>query len=182
MPILQKAIVLSLIYGLLILIPANFTIFPASNFSLLLIAFFIFGVTAQFQILYFWRCFKWYGVIIFMVAQLIQFVFGFVFLNSVNPYPWCYILTMFSATNSLTYILRFASQLEFIFPNEGLNYSTMSYDIEGQSVLDHMICLGCVFIIMVLTLLYSWPFMNIRDNTRKISFCYCLQSSYYKRN
>jgi len=44
---LFKSILLSLVYGLLIVVPANFSIFQASNFSLLWIAYCLFGITAQ---------------------------------------------------------------------------------------------------------------------------------------
>lgn len=44
---LFKSILLSLVYGLLILVPANFSIFQASDFSLLWIAYCLFGITAQ---------------------------------------------------------------------------------------------------------------------------------------
>lgn len=43
---LIKAILLSLIYGVLIMVPINFTIYKASDFSLLLIAYCAFGITA----------------------------------------------------------------------------------------------------------------------------------------
>jgi hypothetical protein len=41
-----KAILLSLFYGLLVVVPANFTIFQASNFSLLWISYCVFAITA----------------------------------------------------------------------------------------------------------------------------------------